>query len=326
MRTKKIIFLISIVLMVGLLFSGCKKDTQTSDTLVGVDAALAQDVESQDAIAENIDQNTDNTIDALEANDFSGLKSAQVAGPSWTISPNKDTSALAFPKVITLTYNTDTTINGEKFKQSGKILVYLSLREQKYPWKNYIKREIVFDNYKVETDSSSFAITGSRTMKRISVKTVPEKLTSGTTSFSLDVVDSINSNMTLAITSGDYSGSFTRFVKKKREAIAHFEKGAMLWRQAFLKDTLIFKGSVTGKNLQDSLYSRTIDANKPIIFTRCASLNPVITSGIIAIVNGSKTASITYSADGCKTKAVMEKNGKTKEIERKINRKYKKWW
>jgi len=44
------------------------------------------------------------------------------------------------------------------------------------------------------------------------------------------------------------------------------------------------------------------------------------------MINGTKTATITYSADGCKTKAIVEKAGKTKEIERKINRKYKKWW
>lgn len=79
-------------------------------------------------------------------------------------------------------------------------------------------------------------------------------------------------------------------------------------------------------NLQDSAYSRIIDANKPVVFTRCTSLNPVISSGVIAMINGTKTATITYSADGCKTKAILEKAGKTKEIERKINRKYKKWW
>ena len=326
MRTKWNSLLISIVLMVVLSISGCKKDTQGTDQLVGSDVSVAQDVESQDAVAENIDQTTDNIVDGLETNNFSGLKSAQAGGPSWTILPNKDTSATAFPKYITLTFDTDTTIDGEHFKQTGKIIVKLSLLEAKYPWRKYMKREISFENYKVENDSSSFTITGSRSMKRISIKTNPGQLTPNTTSFSLDVLDSINSNMTFAITCGDYRGSFTRKVARTREAIAHFEKGVALWHPALLKDTLIYRGSVKGINLQDSAYSRTIDNAKPVVFTRCSLLIPVISSGVITIVNGTKTATITYSADGCKTKAVVEKNGKTKEIERKINRKYYKWW
>jgi hypothetical protein len=151
-------------------------------------------------------------------------------------------------------------------------------------------------------------------------------LTASVTSFSLDVLDSIKSNLTFGITCGDYAGSFTRIAKKTREIIAHYEKGAVLWHQAFLKDTLIYKGSISGVNLQDSAYSRVIDADKPIVFKRCESLVPVISSGVITMTNGSKTATITYSADGCTTKVVIERNGKTKEIERKINRKYKKWW
>ena len=326
MRAKWNSLLISIVLMVVFSIWGCKKDTQGTDQLGGSDVTVVQDVESQDAMAENIDQSTDNIIDGLEANDFSGLKSAQTVGPSWSILPSKDTSATAFPKYITLTFDTDTTLNGEKFKQTGQIIVKLSLLEAKYPWRKYIKREITFSNYTVENDSSSFTITGTRTLKRISIKTNPGKLTLNTTSFSLDVLDSINSNMTFAITCGDYRGSFTRQVAKTREAIAHYEKGVALWHPALLKDTLIYRGVIKGINLQDSVYSRTIDDAKPIVFTRCSSLVPVISSGVINIVNGTKTATITYSSDGCKTSAVVEKNGKTKEIERKINRKFKKWW
>lgn len=321
------------VLFIAIAAWGCKKDSAEVETLSGPVVAVSQDAESQDALVENVDQSMDNTVEALETNDFSGLKSAMVGGPSYTVVSNNgktasDTTLAAFPKVVTLTYNTDTTINGERFKQTGVIKVYFGLKEAKYPWRNFVKREIVFKDYKVENDSSSITITGNRVVKRIGIKTVPARVTLNNTSFTLVVADSINSDLTILLTSGDFQGSFTRKVKHRREAYAHFERlaGAKMWRQAFLKDTLILKGSVSGKNLLDSAYSRKIVADKPLTITRCALGVPVMSSGVIEIANGNRTGTITYSSDGCKSKAVLESGGLTKEIERKINRKYSKWW
>jgi len=153
------------------------------------------------------------------------------------------------------------------------------------------------------------------------------------TSLRMAVLDSIKEDFTFIVTCGTFTKSFTRVVKRTRQALAHFEKPAngLFWHQAFLKDTLIFKGSVTGVNLMDSAYSRVITESKPITFTRCAALAPIISSGELVVTrstpNGTKTATITYSPDGCKTHvSITNEKGKTKDFDRKVNRQYKKRW
>jgi len=332
MRTSKLHLLV-IAFLIGLSFATCKKTDSTDNSLKGNDVTATQDAESQDAQADNVDQSVDNIADALETNDFSAVKSTLAGGPSCSVD-HPDTTT--FPKRITLVFATDTTINGEKFKQTGTIVIYVERTKDKGPWKNYLKRSISISPntpFKTENDSASFSVSGTRTMTRQSVSLTPPLTKDNiltVTNLRLDIIDSINSDLTFGVTCGDYSGSFTRKVKRTREVIAHYEKVAAtkIWHQAFIKDTLKYTGSVSGINLQDSLYSRVITS--PIIFTRCALLVPVISSGVLTVTrdgkNGTKTAIITYSKDACKTLVTIEVNGKTKEIERKLNRKYKKWW
>lgn len=343
MRTSKL-HLLAIVFLIGLSIAACKKSDSTDNTLNdAATIASTQDAESQDAQADNVDQSTDNIMDALESNNFSATKSATIGGPTITINSNggkmqNDTSTAAFPKTITLDFTAagDSSINGEKFRQSGKIIITVERTQANGSWKNFIKRTINFENYTVSNDSSSFAISGYRIVKRLNysvepvIKTPSEYLAA--TSIRASVIDSINSNITITITCGQYQKSFTRVVKRTRQALAHFEKPAqgLIWHQALLKDTLIIKGSVTGVNLMDSTYSRVITEAKPITFTRCALLVPVISSGEITITRntpkGQKQGIITYSRSECKTIVTLTIGDKTKEIERKLNRVYKKWW
>lgn len=333
MKTSKL-HLFAIALFIGLSMAACKKDNSSSNSLSGTDSAVAQDAESQDAQADNVDQSVDNISDALEANNFTSVKSTMVGSPTCTVD-HPDTTY--FPKVITLVFNTDTTINGERFIQTGTITIDVERTSNVGSWRNSLKRTITFSNFTTGNDSATFTINGSRIMTRKSVTVTPAIATSAeylaATNLRISVLDSIKSNFAFTITCGNFSGSFTRIVNRTRQGMVHFEKAkdALIWHYTPLKDTLVYKGSVTGVNLMDSTYSRVISETNPITFTRCAYLVPVISSGELTVTRntptGVKTATITYSPDGCKTLVtVTNANGKTKEFERRINRLYKKWW
>jgi hypothetical protein len=333
MRTSKL-HLLAITLLIGLSMAACKKSSSSSsNTLSGTDSAVAQDAESQDAQATSVDQSVDNVADALEANNFTAVKSTEIGAPTWSVSSSDTTT---FPKTITLTFATDTTVNGETFIQTGTITIVVSLTQNKWPWRNYVKRTITFSNFSTRNDSAWFTINGTRVMTRQSLTLSPAITPNNyltLTNLRLAVLDSIKSNMAFTITCGSYTGSFTRVVNKTRQVIAHFEKIAdtRIWSQAFAKDTLVYRGSVTGLNLMDSTYSRVISETDPITITRCAYLVPVISSGTLTITRatptGEKTATITYAPSACKTLVtVTTPSGKTKEFERRLNRTYKKWW
>jgi hypothetical protein len=334
MKTSKF-HLLAIALFVGLFVASCNKDNSSSSTgsLSTSETAVAQDAESQDAQADNVDQSIDNITDALETNDFSAVKSAQVGAPMCDVD-HPDTTY--FPKVITLTFNTDTTINNELFKQTGVITIKVERTSDVGPWRSSLKRTITFDNFKTQNDSAIFTVNGTRVMTRKNVSLTPA-ITSANiltlTSLRLSVLDSVKSNFTFTITCGNFTGNFTRNMNRTRQAITHFEKirDTRIWHQALLKDTMILKGSVIGTNLMDSTYSRVISETEPVTITRCVYLVPVISSGKItatrATPNGEKTATISYSKDGCRTLVtVTNANGKTREFDRKVNRMYKKWW
>jgi hypothetical protein len=146
------------------------------------------------------------------------------------------------------------------------------------------------------------------------------------TDLRVSMLDSIKSDFSLTVKVGAFIGTFTRVVDKTREAIVHFHKLAdtKRWIKEPLKDTLQFTGSVTGINFRNLEYSRVITS--PIVFTRCDLGAVVISSGILLVSNGDTDATITYSSDGCKTKVVLEADGKIKELDRKANRRFQHWW
>jgi len=332
MKTNKLINLLFAGAILGLVFTGCNKDEDGKEQITDSETiAAAQDDESQDAIADNTDQSIDEIVDGLEANDFSGLKSAAVYGPVITLN-RIGAHVDSFPKKIKISYdNISDTVNGDIIRYSGNIYINIELTQKLLPWRNYIKRTITFNNFTVSTDSASFKINGTRVMLRQSVTQTPVITPNNietVNKFRLDVVDKINSEFEYIVTVGDaFTDTFTRVVDHSREAIAHFNKvagTALIWRQAFLQDTVKLTGSVWGENFRGLNYEREITS--PLTVTRCALGYPVISSGAIAITNGTKTGTITYSNTGCKTVITLESDGKVKEIERKMNRKFRRWW
>jgi hypothetical protein len=326
MKTNKLFNILFAIAVFGLLFTGCKKDEGTSQITDNATIIAAQDDEAVDATIENNDQSVDNMIDRIETNDFSGLKAGIIGDPVVTID-HKDTTE--FPKTITLTYNTDTVINGETFKQTGTISIYVELQQSKRPWRNFLKRTITFTAFKVENDSASFEINGSRIMTRKAVTTYPVITPANIlslTNLRMTVMDSIKANFSMIVKVNTFTDTVTRVVNKTREGIMHFAKVAdtKRWIKLPLKDTLQFKGSVIGINFRNLNYSRTII--NPIVFNRCDLGAVVISSGKLEVNNGIKTATITYSANDCQTKVVLEVDGKVKEINRRTNRKFNHWW
>jgi hypothetical protein len=317
-------YLLVFAFLVGMTFAGCKKDKSTTPVLAGTDIAVAQDAESQDAVADNIDNMTDNQIDFIEANNFntSIQKSAASGSTSWTCTQGANDTT-TFPKKITI-YLGDSVINGENLHYTGYITITDSLPAGVHgSWRNFVIRKIKFNAFGIASDSASITVTGTRTVSRTSVKYTPA-LSAVTTKLNLYVTDAITANLTFSITCGNYTGTYTRLVDRTREAKAHFEKGLLGWHQVYLKDTLILNGTVSGKNLMDSTYSRVITA--PITITRCPLLFPIISSGQMTLTNGTKLATLTYSSAICKTKVTISRGDKTKEIERKLNRTFHKWW
>jgi hypothetical protein len=322
---KTLNYFLALTLILGMTLLGCKKDKTNDSSLAGSDVAISQDAESQDAVADNIDQLVDDKLSDIEQNDFnlSKQKSASIT-PYWQCPQcSQAGDTITWPKKITILTFPDTTINGENLKYTGSVSVTDSVAAGSGSWRNRLIRKIKFTSFGMASDSSSVTVTGTRTVTRTSTKITPP-LTGNSTSFRLEVTDAITANLTFTIICGDFTKSFIRIVDRTRKAMAHFEKGVTYWRQIYLSDTVTLNGTVSGRNLQDSTYSRVITS--PITFTRCLLLYPIISSGTMTLTNGVKVSTLTYSAEGCKTKVTITRGDKTKEIIRSINRKYHKWW
>ncbi len=327
MKTGKLLNLLMLVAIFAFIFTGCKKDNSSSSTsttpTVNTENATAQDAESQDAVSTNVEQNTEDQADALEASNYNTTETKASNGITVTVD-HPDTTY--FPKIITLTYNYSDTINGEHMSQTGTITLTVSLQSGTSWWRNRIKRVFAFDNFTVTTDSTSFTVNGSRTMRRLSWAPT---VSSNKLALNVIIKDSITSDLTIGITDGSFTGSFTRMAARERVYSVNYYKLAVvnrLWHPAYLKDTLTITGIITGINLQDSAYSRLITT--PIVYGLCP-VYPynLVAKGVIKDTEGTKVITITYAPDGCENKVTAtDANGKTIKVSRKLDRTFRKWW
>ena len=327
MKTNKIHYLWAIAIVVNILTHGCNKDATSGPGSSGItqsDLAAAQDAESQDAIISQVNQNTDNAMDNIEANNFNltATKSASDCA-TVTISP-KDT--IVFPKTITINYNCTDTVNGEYMTQTGQLVIVVDTIPvgKKMPWRAHLKRTITFNAFSVSTDSSSFTINGTRTLfRRGSATKALNNLNKRT-----EVKDSISSALTFTTKTGFTTLNSTWNSNRTRDAIRYFNRLSVneYWHPVVEKDTITFTGEVSGVNAKGDNYSRMITT--PLVYTHCPfyPYNIVIPAGTINYMAGTNTMTVSYSADGCKTIITITKNGKTKTIDRRIGRKFNKWW
>jgi hypothetical protein len=324
MQTRRLIyFVVAFVITSVVVFLSCKKDDSKNDSIVTSTVDQAKEAESQDAIADKIEQDIDNNIDKLEMNNFKINSSKSAFNGCVDITVDSVVTQFINPKTITLTFNCTDTVNGEKISQIGTIKVVVNIFKITDDGKLF-KRTITFTNYKVGTDSASYTINGTRTVSRLSMNT---SLSKDLKTAKLDIKDSIVSNLKFDVKYTNASVSFTRNVNHLRTSVLYFKRNLILWYADLKNDTVSLSGYVSGINAANINYTRQITT--PLEFTFCPTWphNPIIAKGEIDFSNSNgKVGTISYSANGCKTSATLNVNGKTKQIERRIGLGYLKWW
>ena len=334
MKAKKIYSLASILLIGGvIIFFSCKKDNSSNNmSLTSSQVNEAQQSESDDALADKVEQDMDNNMDNLESNGYSSSTAKSAIADCVGITIDSITNAGGWPRNITFTYNCQDTVNDEVISQLGTINVVVT-RGVKTSGGYLYKRDITFTDYKVTIDSvstfnlatsPSIKITGTRTVTRTNIKPY---LSDNNKMLRLVINDSIKSDMSFSIKYGDSTYTFTRFVDRQRNAFLHFSKPFHRWISVIDNDTLTLTGPVTGTNARGYNYTRNITT--PLLFTFCPlwPFNLIISSGEIDLSNSNGvTGTITYAATGCKTIVTLTVNGKSKIITRNFGRRFHKWW
>jgi hypothetical protein len=340
METKKLQYFLLIAALSGLLFTGCKKDgtsSSSSSSLTNQQVAQVQNSDVQDAVADKSDQDVDNTMNDLQANNYqtSNLKAASASGSRIVTVTQGGEDSTTFPKIITIVYSNyqDSTAD-ESFVKNGEIDITVTAGTNKL----LVTRAFTFKGYSVTTDSTTVTVNGTRTVESSSFSFK----FNGLTSLRLSIADNITANLSYAIVKTGQTDSlkFTRIVSKLRTTILHYDNiGGITWKtfdfkNILVKDTVTFSGAVTGVNERGDNYTKTVSSSTPIVVTFYRG-TPVVTSGTMDLsVTGTTTASytITYKEDlpnhPYKTLVTVTNNTtlKTHSFDRRFGRKFIKWW
>src|ERR1035437_1517373 len=171
MKVKNLVNKVGISLVVISLFGyGCQKaeSTLTSvlPTVSTTEQAQLLNADNQDAVADKTDQDVDKALDVLQNNGYNIKNTALKSAGSYSIDVDHPDST-TFPKIITITFtNYIDTAASEFYTKNGSITVVVTA-DSVHP--KLITRVITFHNFTFSTDSSSFTITGARTVTRKSV-------------------------------------------------------------------------------------------------------------------------------------------------------------
>jgi hypothetical protein len=321
MRTKKSIYLASALFVIGALtFVSCNKDEEKTTPDVQISATDTENAlisESHDAIAENLENDIDNNLDKLEVNGYSStsLKSGEVSCVSVKID---STGTNVFPRTITLTYNCTDTINNEKISKTGEVKIEVDrIRTDST---KYFKRRITFIDFKIATDSSSVTVNGNRTLTRLKVKT---SYTDMMKKCAFSITDSITSDLTFVVEYKDTTVTFTRIASKVRTITKNYIKETGHWKSDFTNDSITYTGQISGKDAKGNSYLRKYI--NPVKITRCLSGQLVVSSGSIELSkNDTVVGTITYEKEGCSNNIKLSKEGRSKNIERKMAKRLRK--
>lgn len=323
---------IATIILSGALFLaiGCKKDNSNSLTTLPIeesDKIVNSDV--QDAIADKMDQDIDKTLDNLQNNNYDASVSKSKANANSISIVVDHPDSTTFPKLITITYDNyvDSTGN-ESFVKNGQIKIAVTASESS---KNLTTRVITFNDFSITTDSTTVTVNGTRTVNRESA-TISYSATNG---LRLNIVDNIASTLKFKISIGSEVDSVTRIAAKKREAVLHYAKVNSYFIPVIAKDTIKYTGTVTGKNENGETYSKTVTNLSPLVIT-FYNRTPIISSGEMVITFGEGTNitssyTLTFKASTTnkyKTEITVINNKTLKSyvFERKIGRKFKKYW
>ena len=304
MKTNRFYSLMALGLVLGLTLTQCKKsaDSPLSTTLAGTEISQVQNSDSQDAVADRNDQETDNTVDELQSNNYapSSMKSSVSGTRTITIVTGGQDST-TFPKTIKIVYdNYQDSASDESFVKNGEIDIIVSVGAGNAD-KQLVTRAHTFKNFSITTDSTTVTVNGTRTVSRVGRALTFKELKS----FRLKVTDNIAANLKYAITKTGVSDTmtFTRVVAKQRIAILNYVNvdptAIKIWKNVKFRnipalDTVSYTGVVTGTNEKGSTYTKSVTDAAPIIVTIYKG-TPIISSGTMSLVTTSAANTVTSS-------------------------------
>jgi len=345
MKTYKISSLFFFLIVMGSLWiTSCKKDSTTTQTnstsATSQQVAQLQNSDAQDAVAEKTEEDIDNQLEELQANNFSASTTkAAIIGLKDTVVITVDhPDTIYFPKVVTLMYYSyqDSSAN-ESITKNGEITITINRPDAKHP--GLVTRAFTFLNFAVTTDSTTVILNGTRTVNRTKNSV---KLT-GLEKARIAVTDNITAALkyTVATTGKTDSLKYTRNVTRQRTAISHykninFKAGNPIYNLSHLRykhepslDSLTYTGTVSGINEKGDSYAKIITS--PLIIKNYKG-SPVTESGTISYTVGSVDSyQITFKQDPAHmhlTLVTVTNNttGKSKSFDRRFSHKFTKWW
>ncbi len=268
-----------IAVLVLLSFFSCNKDNNLFDQ---ASINLADDDAVTDVVYEDVFNTADNATIILDQMGKSiEAKSASVAVDSCPSITITNPTADAWPKVVTVDYGTSCTGMFENIR-SGKIIIVVTAPRLQVG----SKRTITFDNYYF----NGIKVEGTKVLEN----------------------KGYNSNQNLLISVKLTDGKLTfpggktieRSVDHQREWIS-----GLLTRNIW-DDECLITGTATGKNIDGIAYTNSIITS--LHWTRACRF---IVSGIVKIEReGKSPVEIDYGSGDCDAKAVVTRNGVSKEI------------
>ena len=251
---------------------------QKEDSVSAIDeVALSQQETVAEQTLSDIDLMTDEAIDLK----FTQIKSATVAQLSYlsdcpVITVNKTSN----PQVITIDFGTSCTGNDGKVR-SGKITVS-STAFNVFP----SVRDFSFDNYTVDGKKIEGSLTKTITKDQennIRTAVIQENIT---------------------ITFPDDQGKAARVANLTRQ----YQRNTLLNPN---DNQIVSWGTVEFTKVSGVKLSKTIASDKPLVYK--VSCHQIV-SGTVAITNSKSSWTIDYGDGSCDNKAIVTKDGKTKEI------------
>ncbi len=268
-----------IAVLVLLSFFSCNKDNNLIDQ---ASINLADDDAVTDVVYEDVFNTADNATIILDQIGKSiEAKSASVATDSCPSITITNLTADIWPKVVTVDYGTSCTGMFENIR-SGKIIIVVTGPRLQVG----SKRTVTFDNYYF----NGIKVEGTKVLENLGY----------------------NSNQNLLISVKLTDGKLTfpggktieRSVDHQREWIS-----GLLTRNIW-DDECLITGTATGKNIDGIAYTNTIIT--ALHWTRACRF---IVSGVVKIEReGKSPVEIDYGSGDCDAKAVVTRNGVSKEI------------
>lgn len=327
---------IAAFLISGLLLTNCSKDDNlipASTDLTSDETGQVENADVQDAVAEQITQDIDNTADELQNSSYQtdDLSSARITGGSRTITVDHPDST-TFPKMVRIVYNNWSDSTAIKtFIKNGEIDIIVNCPD---PQKRLITREYTFKNFSITTDSTIISVSGTRTMTRQndSIYWDPTRYRAR-----MMVSDRITANLAFTVKSmgSNDSSTFTRIVDKTREGIfwyrLSFRHMHMFGRHLASNDTITWTGSVSGVNENGLNYQKLI--TEPLIMHAYRG-TLVIMSGKVDFTGGSENTAFSYEFSYqqqtghpfvTEVTVTNNLNGTSKTFQRRWSRRFVRW-